>query len=131
MMSLLMAAPFQFTANVIPEPVPGGAVRDLADIRAPPEFGKGQSPIQSTVLVECLVQPSIGDHAPIAADPAAGQSVERRGAVRAQAVIPARRLVQVMDGPDVIEERGPQLLDARLEAVQVRLLLLAVLRTAQ
>ena len=121
-MSSLMAAPFEFAADVIPESVLGGAVRDVVEIGDPAEFREGQSAVQSTVLVEGPVQPAVGEHAPVAAAPAVRQPVERRGAIRAQAVVPARRLVQAVDRRDVIEKRGPQFLGRRVEAVQVRLL---------
>src|SRR6516225_4228949 len=131
MISLLMTAPFKFTPDVIPEPVLRGAVRDLVEPSGVPEFLKGQSPVQPTVLVEGPVQPTVGEHAPVEADSAVRQSVERRCAVGAQAVVPARRLVQAIDRFDVIEESVPHFLRSRMEAVQVCLLIPPVLCAAQ
>src|SRR5262245_59249379 len=130
-MSSLMAAPFEFAADVVPEPVLGGAVGDLVETRRPPEFREGQGPVQSAVLVEGLVEPGVGEHPPVAAEPPAGQPVERRGAVRAQPVVPAGRLGQAVDRPDVIEEHGPQFVGTRVEPVQERLLAPGGLRAAQ
>src|SRR5262249_2414497 len=48
-----------------------------------------------------------------------------------QAMIPARLFIQAVDRFDVIEKGGPELLGARIEAVQVGLLVLAALCAAQ
>jgi hypothetical protein len=110
-----MAAPFEFAADVVPEPGFGGAVRDVVEIRGPAEFREGQRRVQPAGLVEGPVQTAVGEHPPVEPAPAVGQLVERRGAVGAQAVVPAGPLVQAVDRPDVIEERGAQLLGLRVE----------------
>src|SRR5438067_568854 len=107
MISSLMATPFLFAADVIPEPVLGGAVRGLVEMSCPPEFVERQRPVEPAVLVEGLVQTAVGEYAPVPAEPAAGQAVKRRGAVRAHAVVPAGRATQAVDGVGVIEEGSP------------------------
>src|SRR5262249_58823573 len=74
---------------------------------------------------------AVGGPPPVEPAAAVGQPVERRGAVRAQPVVPAGRLVDAVDHADVVEEGGPQFLDGGVEPVQVRLLRPAVLRAAE
>ena len=57
MMSSLMAAPFEFAADVVPEPVVRGRVRNLVEVRDPAKFGKGQGAVQPAGLIEGPVQP--------------------------------------------------------------------------
>ena len=103
-MSSFLAASFEFVADVFPEPVCGGTVRDLVQVGQSAEFGEGQSTVQPAVLVEGQIQPAVRQHAPVEAEPAVRQPVVRRGAVRTQRVVPAGLIKQAIDRFDIIEE---------------------------
>ena len=74
-MSLFMPAPFHLAADVIPESVLGGTVRQRVETSELAEFVKGQTSVEATVFVERLVQATVGDHTPVNAEPAVRQPV--------------------------------------------------------
>jgi hypothetical protein len=131
MTSSFMPTPLNLAADVIPESIFGGIIRNCIQTCVLAELVEGQSPVEATVIVERLIQATVGDYAPIDAEPAVRQPIERSGAVRTESVIPARCVVQIIDRFNVIKKGAPQLLRIRFEVIQKCLLGRSAFRAAQ
>src|SRR6478672_8117337 len=106
MTSSFMAAPFEFAANMVPEPCRRGGVRNLVEVGESAEFVEGESPVQSTGLIEGPIQSGVGNDTPVPADLRAGKLVEGRRAIGEQHVVPAWIFIQLIDRIHVIEKQS-------------------------
>src|SRR6478735_8499620 len=97
MTSSLMAAPFEFAADMVPEPRLRGCVGNVVEVGESAEFLERKRPVQATVPVEGPIQPGVGDDAPVPSDLRAGELVKRRRAVGEQHVVPPGGLNQLVD----------------------------------
>ncbi len=118
MLTCDLQSPIQFAPEVVAEVGFRRFVRNVVDERELPEIVEGERTVQLAVFVQGAVELAIGDHPAVAEQPPARQPVERSRAVRTQAVVPARFLVQVVDRSNVIEERGPHDIDPHGQVIQ-------------
>src|SRR4029077_15404505 len=98
--SSVMAAPFEFATDVIPEPLFRGLVRDVVKISTSAEFGERYGGVQPAGFIEGPIQTAVGNDAPVATALPTGKLVKGRCAIRAYGVVPAGRLVQSIDRAD-------------------------------
>src|SRR6516162_5356487 len=62
----------QFAADVVAKAFLGRRVRDVVEVRGPPQFREGQIPVQAARGVEGPVELGVGEQPPVAAPPTGG-----------------------------------------------------------
>ncbi len=130
-MSSFMETPFEFATDMIAETLCGRFIGDVVKICAALEFRERNGAVQPASLIQGVIQSAVDKDAPIPPPLRAGKSIEGRRAIRVDDMIPLRRVAQSIDRVHVIEKHRPQFLDASIEAVEVRLLTLAIFCAAQ